>query len=290
MMARLELDLLHTFVAVVEAGSLSAAAPRLFRSQSAVSEQLRKLEQTVGVSLLSRGKTGVTPTPAGARLLDHARNLLALSEAAVREVQGTQIEGELRLAITEYFRPSAIAPILARIQRAYPNLRLHVSIQKSAEIEGALQAKQFDIGIPMRVADQRRRAKADSAIKLARESLHWVAAEAVDGANAKPLPLILLPDTCSLHQLVLRELRRRRIEFYIAHTASGVAGAQQALLAGLGVTCLNESSVPANAQILKPLRQLPKMPDVEFALLSGRDGETPLISRVKAILVEQFAG
>jgi DNA-binding transcriptional LysR family regulator len=287
-MKRLDLELLNTFVTVAETGSLSAAAPRLFRSQSAVSEQIRKLEETVGIPLLSRGKTGAAPTPAGERLLNHARNLLELSEAAVRDVKGSQIEGELRLAVTEYFRPSAVTLILKRIQRTYPNLRLHVSVQKSVEIESALQKNEFDIGIPMRIANSRPGRRIISSIKLAREPLRWVAAEAVDFADAGPLPLILLPETCSLHRLVLRELRRRRIDFYIAHTASGVAGAQQALLAGLGITCLNESAVPANAHILKPCRQLPKMPDVEFALLPGRDSGSPLVSHVRAILVEQF--
>jgi DNA-binding transcriptional LysR family regulator len=235
-MKRLNLEFLNTFVTVVQAGSLSAAAPRLFRSQAAVSEQLRKLEETVGVSLLARSKTGAAPTPAGERLLGHARKLLELSEAAVRDVKGSQLEGELRLAVTEYFRPSAVALILKRIQRTYPNLRLHVSVEKSIEIESALQRNEFDIGIPMCITNSRPRSRrrAVPSIKLAREPLRWVAAEAVDLADAGPIPLILLPETCSLHRLVLRELRRRKIEFYIAHTASGVAGAQQALLAGLG--------------------------------------------------------
>jgi DNA-binding transcriptional LysR family regulator len=285
-MRRLDLDLLNTFVIVVETGSLSAAAPRLFRSQSAVSEQIRKLEDTVGVPLLSRSKMGAAPTPAGERLLHHARNLLELSEAAVRDVKGGQIEGELRLAITEYFRPSAVTSILKRIQRTYPSLRLHVSVEKSIEIESALQRKEFDIGIPMCIANSRSERSTTRSIKLAHEPLRWVAAEAVDLAG--PLPLILLPETCSLHRLVVRELHRCGIDFYIAHTASGVGGAQQALLAGLGITCLNESAIPANAQILRSCRQLPQMPNVEFRLISGRDSENSLVSRVRAILIEQF--
>jgi DNA-binding transcriptional LysR family regulator len=289
MMKSLDLELLHTFVTVVEAGSLSAAAPRLFRSQSAVSEQIHKLEQTVGVALLSRSKMGSAPTPAGERLLGHARNLLELSEAAVRDVKGSQLEGELRFAITEYFRPSTITSVLRRIQRSHPHLRLHVSIQKSIEIESVVKKNQFDIGIPMRIADSRPGRKAASSVKLGRESLHWVAGDGFELGEARSLPLILPPETCSLHRLILRELRRRRVEFYVAHTASGVAGAQQALLAGLGITCLNESAVPAKAQILKPSTRFPKMPDAEFALLPRRDGESPFVSRVRAMLVQEFA-
>lgn len=237
--------------------------------------------------LLLRGKSGVTPTPAGTRLLAHTRNLLALSEAAIRDVHGSQLEGELRLAITEYFRPSAITSILRHIQKAHPHLRLHVSIEKSLEIEDAIKAKAYDIGILMRVVKPRRSPKKPSSIRLAREPLRWVAAETGSGRNT--WPLILLPDTCSLHRLVLRELGRGKVDFYVAHTASGVAGAQQALLAGLGITCRNESAVPASAKIVKP-GYLPNMPDVEFVLLADDDEERPLVSRVKQILVEQVRG
>jgi DNA-binding transcriptional LysR family regulator len=285
----LELELLHTFVTVVEAGSLTAAAPRLFRSQSAISEQIRKLERRVGIRLLARGKTGATPTPAGERLFDHARNLLQISEAALRDLQGDELEGELRLGISEYFRPSALTSILKRIRRSHPHLRLHVFIQKSIDIESAVKANQFDIGITMRVGPVRWRQNEKSSVKLGREPLHWVAGEDFEFGNGGPLPLILLPETCSLHRFVLRELHRRQITFYVAHTASGVAGVQQALMAGLGVTCLNESAMPSTTQILKPCRRLPKMPDVDFALLPGRDAESPFVARVRAMLVEEFA-
>jgi DNA-binding transcriptional LysR family regulator len=289
-MKSLDLELLHAFVTVVEAGSLSAAAPRLFRSQSAVSEQIRKLEQITGVALLSRSKVGVAPTPAGERLLGHARNLLDLSEAAIRDVRGDQLEGELRLAITEYFRPNTLTSILKRIQKLHPDLRLHVSIQKSVEIENAAMENQFDIGIPMRIVSARPRRRVGRCVQLGCEPLYWVAGEAFELDDARPLPLIFLPPTCSLHGLMLQELRRRRAPFYVAHTASGVAGAQQAVVAGLGVGCLNESAVPAKATILKPSKRLPKLPAVEFSLLPGRDGESPFVTRVRAMLVQHFAG
>jgi DNA-binding transcriptional LysR family regulator len=290
MTMRLDLDLLHALVTVAETGSLSAAAPRLHRSQSAVSEQIRKLEEMVGVQLLLRGKTGATPTPAGERLLGHARSLLEQSDAVVRDVKGDHIEGELRLGITEYFRPSAVTSILKRIRRTYPKLRLHVSIEKSIGIGDALHRDEFDVGIPMRIAGARAAAKSSS-IELAREPLHWLAAsDAFDFDTPGPLPLILLPEDCSLHRLVLRELRRRKVDFYVAHTASGIAGAQQALLAGLGITCLNDSAMPAGVRIVKPGRRLPRLPGVEFSLLSGRSSAgNLLVSRVKSILVEQFA-
>ena len=90
-----DLDQLRTFAAVAEAGSLSAAAPLLHLSQSTVSEQVRKLETRAGVPLFVRSKRGVETTPAGARLLTHARRIVALNEAAFDDVRGQAIKGEL---------------------------------------------------------------------------------------------------------------------------------------------------------------------------------------------------
>src|SRR5689334_20483531 len=94
LMRALDIDQLRTFVAICDYGSLSAAAPHLCLSTSAVSEQMGKLEQRLSQSLLTRGKTGATPTAHGRRLLRHARDLLALSEAAVRDLTGESLEGE----------------------------------------------------------------------------------------------------------------------------------------------------------------------------------------------------
>ena len=114
-MQPLDLEQLKTLVAVVDAGSLTAAAPVVFLSQSAVSEQMRKLEERCGHALLTRSKAGVAPTPAGLRLLDHARRLLAASDEALRDLSGETLQGELRLAVTDYFRPGALSRLLSRL-------------------------------------------------------------------------------------------------------------------------------------------------------------------------------
>ena len=96
-MQAFDLEQLRTLVAVVEAGSLTAAAPRVFLSQSAVSEQMRKLEERVGQALLTRSKAGVVPTPAGVRLVTHARKLLALSDEAFRDLRGEALRANCAL-------------------------------------------------------------------------------------------------------------------------------------------------------------------------------------------------
>ncbi|OAF11375.1 LysR family transcriptional regulator [Bradyrhizobium neotropicale] len=285
---RLDLDLLHAFVVICDAGSLTAASRRLHRSQSALSEQMHKLEETCGRVLLVRAKAGVSPTPAGERLLAHARQLIGLSEIAYQDVQGVEIAGELRLAITDYFRPAEIVEVLARIRARYPRLRLHVSVRKSALIEE--DPEDFDIGISMRLVDGKRqgRAGSDGKILIAREPLIWIAHESFAKAKTARLPLVVLPDTCSMQKAIVRALNRHKVKFDVVLNASGVAGLHMALAAGLGVTCLNASAVPAGAQRYAQ-EDLPQMGEAEFSILPPRPNEARVVGDVRRLLIEQFA-
>jgi DNA-binding transcriptional LysR family regulator len=284
-------DQLRTFVTVADSGSLSAAAPRLFLAQSSVSEQLRKLEERAGVPLLTRGRHGAQPTPAGQRLLAHARRILALNELALQELRGHALEGELRLAVTDYFRPGEIAGMLRGLRERYPYLRLHVTVMKSAAIDAAAEMDAFDIGLSMRLPGTRGPGARGTVLR--REPLAWVAAPAEADSLPATLPLVLLPDTCSLHQYVVQRLLRKRVPFEIAHSASGVAGLQLALAAGLGMSCLNASAIgpgvaPLDAATAARLG-LPRLPEAEFFLLPGRRRESAFIADSRAALAAQLA-
>ncbi|KAB2892921.1 MAG: LysR family transcriptional regulator, partial [Burkholderiaceae bacterium] len=249
----LNLEQLRTLVAVAEAGSLTAAAPQVFLSQSAVSEQLRKLEEQVGQTLLLRSKAGAAPTAAGERLLAYARRMLALGEQACLELQGVALEGTLRLGVTDYFRPAELAGLLARMQSQYPGVRLQVAVHKSGAIEAGYARGEFDVGLTMRLPPAAASARGrERGQVLRREPLRWMAATHWQSEAGAPLRLLALPQTCALHQFTVALLQRRRIPFSVALMASGVAGLQSALAAGLGVACLNESALCAGVQALRP--------------------------------------
>ncbi|WP_162576386.1 LysR family transcriptional regulator [Variovorax sp. PBL-H6] len=286
-MQTFDLEQLRTFVAVVEAGSLTAAAPQVFLSQSAVSEQMRKLEERAGQSLLTRSKAGVAPTAAGSRLLEHARRLLALAEEALRDLRGETLQGELRLAVTDYYRPGELARLLGRLGERYPQVRLHVSVMKSGAIEAGYAQGQFDLGLSMRIGGQGDPA-APRVPALRRESLAWMGATGLRVARGEPLRLLVLPDTCSLHQFTIKLLKQRRVPFIVAHVASGVAGLQSALAAGLGVACLNESSLCEGVTRLPPPHGLPALPSVGFHFLPPRRGEPEFVARARELLASHL--
>jgi DNA-binding transcriptional LysR family regulator len=276
-MQPLDLEQLRTFVAVVEAGSLTAAAPQVFLSQSAVSEQMRKLEERAAQSLLTRSKAGVAPTAAGTRLLAHARRLLALSDEALRDIRGETLQGELRLAVTDYFRPGDLTRLLSRLGESYPQVRLHVSVLKSGAIEAGYARGEFDVAA----------ARPDAPV-LRRESLAWMGAAGLRVARGEPLRLLVLPDTCSLHQFTVQLLQKRRVSYSVAHVASGVAGLQSALAAGLGVACLNESALCEGVARLPSPHGLPALPRVAFHFLPARRGESGFVARARDLLASHL--
>ncbi|HDR9159154.1 LysR family transcriptional regulator [Burkholderia vietnamiensis] len=284
-----DLDQLRTFAAVADAGSLSAAAPLLHLSQSTVSEQVRKLESRAGMPLFVRSKRGVEPTPAGARLLQHARRIVALNEAAFDEVRGQAIKGELRVAITDYYRTHEVAGLLARLRECYPQLRLHVSAMKSMDIEAAHARGQIDLGVVMHLSrGPFRPASADTRWVLRREPLSWVAAPALAEQLPQPLPLVLLPDDCMMHQIAVRSLDEQQVPYGLVHSASGVAGLQSLLAAGLGVGCLCASSIGEGLVRLGARYRLPALPDAVFSLTPPMPGERETVTQAREVLSRQL--
>ena len=289
-----DLAQLRTFVAVAESGSVSAGAQRVFLSQSSVSEQLKKLEERAGQPLFVRSKQGVNATAAGSRLLDHARRIIAMSEAAFEDLQGRSLDGELRIAITDYYRPHDIARILKAFSEQHPRLKLHVTVLPSAVIDSQVDGHaSFDIGLSLRLVTGKphsggRRAGAAS-IVVRREKLLWVSAADAAQRPVTPYQLVLLPSSCQLQRFVVKLLDEHKVPYLISHSASGVAGLQLALKAGLGISCLNESSIGGGLLACAANIGLPALPAVEFHLLPGRPGEREHVSNARIALTRLFA-
>jgi DNA-binding transcriptional LysR family regulator len=289
-----DLNQLRTFVMVAEAGSVSAGAERVFLSQSSVSEQLRKLEERAGQPLFLRSKQGVTATPAGAKLLDHARRIIAMSEAALEDLQGRSLDGELRIAITDYYRPHDIARVLKTFSEQHPRLRLHVTVMPSAVIDASADGDaSFDIGLSLRLVTPGNRrvtvGTRSTGKVVRRERLLWVSAVDAEPHVSAPYPLVLLPSTCQLQRFVVKLLDERKVPYLISHSASGVAGLQLALKAGLGISCLNESSIGPGVVACPPGVGLPALPAVEFHLLPGRAGESQMVANAREALTRLFS-
>ncbi|MGT2467364.1 LysR family transcriptional regulator [Mesorhizobium atlanticum] len=184
MAAPLDLNLLKTFVAVVESGSLSNAAPRVGRSQSAVSMQMQRLEDMVGNQLLVRGPRTVTPNAAGEDFLIYARRLLKLSDEAWASVTRPKETGSVRLGVPDDYAAFLLPPVLSRFAEDHPLVTVELVCEQSTALVKTLAEGRLDLAIVTRLPDQPL-----EVIRL--ERFVWVASPNHVAWEADPLPVAL---------------------------------------------------------------------------------------------------
>src|SRR5260370_31291670 len=136
--ANLDIDLLRSFAAVADTGSFTAAAELVARTQSAVSVQVKRLEEIVGRRVFERTSRSLALTPAFETLLGYARRILDLNDESVRRIAEPPVAGEIRLGITEYFVPNELPAILAPFAATYPDVHLQVCIAPSPALRAEL--------------------------------------------------------------------------------------------------------------------------------------------------------
>src|SRR5260370_8851635 len=190
----LDLGLLGSFVWVVDAGGFTRAGERVHRTQSTVSQQIKRLEEDVGQPLLNRAGKDVTPTEAGERLLSYARRLLSLAEEARDVLARPGNEGAIKLGIPEDFAAYRLTKLLATFSRARPGLRLDVRADQSTYLKRDLERGDLDLALFKRAAGEK------GGIAVWPERVHWVTSKSRPrDTSAGSVPLIGFP-TGSLYR------------------------------------------------------------------------------------------
>lgn len=266
-MEMLDPDLLRTFLAFAEAGSLARAASTVGRSPSAVTAQMQRLEEIIGEPLLAPAGRGRTLTPAGEELVGHARRILAAHRDAWLSIKGARSDGRTRLGCTQDFADSSLPELLRAFARSHPSVRIDLRVGRSHELTSAYDQGDIDILLVMRLG-----APADE-LKVLRESMVWLAATRGLAASDDPVPLALLDPPCGFRTAAIAALDAARHPYRIAATSPSLAGLKAAVRSGLAVT-------PRTARMLEPgiglaptHLALPDLPDAEFTLRLRSDAE-----------------
>ncbi|PMZ98428.1 LysR substrate-binding domain-containing protein, partial [Pseudomonas sp. FW305-BF15] len=274
----LDLELLKTFVCVVDEGSFTRAAERVHRTQSTVSQHVRKLEDLVGHALLLRDRTGlnVSVTEHGELLIHYARRLLALS-AEASEALASDLDLEiLRIGMPEDFDARRMALILAGFTRSHPQARLETVSGMSLDLRQRLDSGEIDIALIKREPDS------GPAWATWPERLVWVKGVEFDSSGGV-LPLALFPQGCLYRQRAIRLLDVAQRPWRVAFGSHSLTGIQAAVASGLGVSVLPASAVLPEHRVCT---DLPPLPPTELALVS-REG---VLSGLQRGLVEFLRG
>lgn len=276
-------DLLRAFVTVVECGGFSPAAERLLRGQSAVSLQIKRLEDRLGVRLLDRNPRRVVLTSQGEMILDHARRILSLNDELVSRLREPELSGLVRLGAPEDFATSHLPTVLSRFARSHPKVALEVTCELTLEVLEHFKAGELDLALIKRepMGDQ-------GGIRVWREPLVWVGADRGVADTADTLPLVVSPRPCVYRKRATDALDGHGRPWRIAYTCGSLAGNHAAVRARLGVTVLPKAMVPPDLTVLNDeLLGLPVLADTEIALIAAPQISAPA-ERLREYIIREL--
>lgn len=279
-------SVLRTFLALAETGSFSRTGVLVGRSQSAVSEQIRKLEDMFGRVLLERTTRHVRLTAEGEKFLQHARAMVAQADAMLARFRAPDIEGEVRFGSPEDFASAYLPDILGVFAAAHPAVELHVTCQLTLPLVEDFEAGEQDLIIVKQDPERRY----TSSRPLWRERLVWVAATSLtpsftDATRGRPLPLVLSPSPCVYRNRATRTLEGAGVTWSGVFTSPSFAGQAAAVRAGLGYAVMPRAMVPPELSVLP---DWPELAEVEIALL-GQARLSPAAAALAGFIEERVA-
>ncbi|WP_240454196.1 LysR family transcriptional regulator [Halomonas sp. NO4] len=256
----MDTELLRAFVTVAECKGFSAAGKVLHRTQSAVSLQIKRLEEQMGNPLFERTSRSVLLTAAGERLLPYARHMLKL-EGDAREALGESQRGELiRFGTSEEQAATYLPDLLPRHAARFPEARLDITCDISAALVDRFQEGLLDVVLSIR------HAPTPSGQLLGWEPMVWVVAEQCDVRAWKTLPLALNPEGCIFRAHALSALGRTERLWELHYVSPSPTGINLAVQAGLAATIKTPRSVPKGCRIVGEAEGLPPLDQVEVEL------------------------
>jgi DNA-binding transcriptional LysR family regulator len=284
-----DLDVLRSFVLGMELGSYARAADRLGRSTSAVSAQLRKLEEQAGTPIFRKAGRGLALTEAGETMLAYARRLLDLNDEAAAAIQGVELEGWVRLGLQEDFGEALLPAVLGRFTRAHPRIRIEARVARNAELIERVRSGRLDLALAWGDAD-----RTPHSTRLVEVPMRWVGPASAPmpwpGPPGEPLPLAALEAPCLLRSAAAEALDRAGIAWRLAFVSPSLAGLWAATAAGLGLTIRTPLGLPATVRLLAPGEGgLPDLPMLDLGLHRAEAEPTPATARLATILQQAVA-
>ena len=254
-------DLLRTFIAVNDHGGFTRAAEVVHLTQSAVSMQMRRLEEIVGTNLFSRKGRSVELTPEGETLSRHARQILKLQDEALSALAKPEVKGTVRLGIPDDY-VSFLPPILNHFSRTHPKVRIEIICRQSSEIHELMRKEELDLALV--TADCGNPVTFGTVVRM--EPLIWIASAQKAVEKENPIPLAMFTDQCYLHEAAVKMLEKTGRSCRIAYSSPSMAGLIVAVQSGLAVALVTRTNLPEGARILGPDEGFPVMPPVPLEI------------------------
>ncbi|MFC3286175.1 LysR family transcriptional regulator [Litchfieldella rifensis] len=262
----LDTDVLRTFVAIAESGSFTRAARQVFRTPSALSMQIKRLEETLGQPLFVREARQVRLTPEGEVLLGYGRRLLKLNEEAVTQFLAPSLEGTVRFGTPDDVGTRILPGVLAQFARSHPAVQVDVIMGRSADMLQRMDAGELDL-VLVTAGNPGMEMEATRGDVVHTEPLVWACREGGVAPRRSPLPVALASHGCVWRSAALAALDRAGLPYRIAYTSEHCAGQEAAMLADLAVAPFPLSLVKPPLRKLEQDAGLPPLGDYQVVLI-----------------------
>jgi DNA-binding transcriptional LysR family regulator len=268
--APLDLDQLSTFIAIADTGSFTRASETVHRTQSAVSMQMRRLEERIGKSLFERDGRSNRLTEEGERLLAYARRMLQLNRETLAAFDETSLEGQIRIGVPDDYAERFLPEIMARFSRTNPRVELSVVCEPTVNLAEMIRRGQLDIALVTKCVDV-------APTEIVRtEPLLWVTSANHATHEEEVLPMAFGRPTCAWRGQATAALDRMNRDYRILFTSWSATVLIAAVLAGLAVSVLAECALRPGMRVLGEADGFPPLDDVHIGILRGRTNHPAL--------------
>jgi DNA-binding transcriptional LysR family regulator len=272
----LDPDLLKAFVAVADHRSFTRAAAMLNRTQSAVSMQIKRLEDRLGVELLRRTTVSVELSSAGEGLLGYARRILTLNDEAVGRLREHKVEGVVRLGVMDDYGTFIVPPLLASFLAGYPLIHVEMETGLTSSMPARL-GEAFDLVIAMHPEGR------GEGEFLRREQAVWAAGSSQALEEQEPLPVALYPQGCLFRKWAIEALDAAKRPWRLAFVSHSLAAVEAIAAQGLAVTVVKAGIFPPKLRPLSARDGMPGLPAADICLHRATN-----LSRAGALLADHL--
>ncbi|MDE1158392.1 MAG: LysR family transcriptional regulator [Neorhizobium sp.] len=268
----LDNDVLRTFVAIAETGNFSTAAEAVLRTPSAVSMQIKKLEEQLKTTLFLRDARSVTLTQQGETLLSYARRMLALSNEAVSRFVMPDMSGSVRLGAPDDIAERLLPKVLRDFGTSFPGIMVDVTVDQSLLLRRRMEEQRLDLALincatkPFPTIGE----------VIHTEKLVWAGAKCGNAHLRQPLPVSVWEEGCVWRNDALTQLDRHKRPYRIAYASAHTMAQRAAIVSDLAIAPLPRSYVTDDMQILGAKEGLPELISFDIRLLTASQLSAPV--------------
>lgn len=282
MQTLLDLDQLRTFLLIAETGSFTKTADSVFRTQSAISMQIRRLEERIGNPLFARDGRTLQLTPHGEKLLTYARRLLELNHETITSFRTDKLQANIRVGLPDLYLEHMVQDALQPIFRDYPAIETIIQCEPTDSLIEQIRRGALDLALILQPAGQKRSEALNSSRFV------WVTSAENSPHELPILPVAMNRPSCSWRQLLTDALNTIQREYRIVLSTSSARSIVMAVQSGSAITILPENMIGSGMRILTEEDGFPKLPACTLTLIRAQGIHAPAIDLIAAAIKSSF--